>query len=47
MDKRKKPHSWYNRHLYYVANLVFQERQGKDYKALLRERKSLSAGRRG
>jgi hypothetical protein len=47
MDKRKKPHSWYNRHVYYVANLVFQERQGKEYKALVRERKLSPTGRRG
>jgi hypothetical protein len=41
MEKRKKPHSWYNRHLYYLVNLGFQHRQAKDYKALVRESKLL------
>jgi hypothetical protein len=44
MEKRKKPHSWYNRHLYYVVNLGFKQRKVKDYKALVRERKSLWVG---
>jgi hypothetical protein len=41
MEKRKMPHSGYNRHLYYLITLGFQQRKGRVNKALLRESKSL------